>query len=559
MKRTGKAKGARTGTYVTAPLPEGVAPGNLLVLKLTVSGLVGSDPTVPAPWTKAAARAEHAAGGFQTTIWTARYTEGMEAPKITWDGEEREGRTFIVSIAGADEIAPVVEAKLQVNEAESAKCPTPKVTAAEDNSFVLAFADSLSAIEETGPPAGMEYTYGGPDVCAAQKAAAKAAEATECTFDLKAEAFTVGAAIVLKPEAAPVNTEAPSISGAAGVGSTLTCDPGTWTNALSYAYQWQLSAAGSGWLNIVGETAATYTVLDRDRRHQVRCVVTASNEGASVEATAPGLDATQEASGKDRLKVVAGLVVPEPAVLVEAKSLSDYVIQAAPDELGEHGPRVYTTADPLGSGQTVIALRVWDEDVAPFTPTESPRAQIALAHCIPDSGELWWRIRYMLPGSFPAALPAGGWLLLAQLFCEPFEGSPPISLTLGYDEESGKTFMRWQRNETYAYDIPWSTTWERDHWYEALLRVGWAKEGSVEMWLDGQQVTFFDPEMPGAHNPGEEPPSTKLAMETRDASSNEGAANVYLNHYRHKGMAEADPTWEGAIVYHKPMLLKAAA
>ncbi len=59
-----------------------------------------------------------------------------------------------------------------------------------------------------------------------------------------AVAFAVsGLVLVLLPLAAsaapPANAVAPSISGAAQVGQTLTADPGQWNGAPSYSYQWQ--------------------------------------------------------------------------------------------------------------------------------------------------------------------------------------------------------------------------------------------------------------------------------------------------------------------------------
>src|SRR5690606_4454326 len=66
------------------------------------------------------------------------------------------------------------------------------------------------------------------------------------------EVAVMGSAVAAAP---PVNTFAPSISGQARVGETLTANPGTWTGspAPTFAYQWKADAS-----NIVGATSSTY-------------------------------------------------------------------------------------------------------------------------------------------------------------------------------------------------------------------------------------------------------------------------------------------------------------
>jgi hypothetical protein len=79
--------------------------------------------------------------------------------------------------------------------------------------------------------------------------------------------------------AAPVNTVAPSISGSAAVGSTLTASPGTWSGSpLIYGYQWkQCDSAGSSCTPISGATASTYTVVSGDSGQTLAVAVTATN------------------------------------------------------------------------------------------------------------------------------------------------------------------------------------------------------------------------------------------------------------------------------------------
>src|SRR6185436_3257797 len=64
---------------------------------------------------------------------------------------------------------------------------------------------------------------------------------------------------VVLPEA-PANTAAPSISGTAQQGQTLTESHGTWTNSpTSFSYQWQrCDSAGANCAPISSATASTY-------------------------------------------------------------------------------------------------------------------------------------------------------------------------------------------------------------------------------------------------------------------------------------------------------------
>jgi hypothetical protein len=86
--------------------------------------------------------------------------------------------------------------------------------------------------------------------------------------------------------AAPQNNSAPTISGAAVEGNTLSAGNGTWSNGpKSYAYHWQqCSAAGSSCNDIAGATASNYKLTSNDVDKTVRVSVTASN--ADGQATA---------------------------------------------------------------------------------------------------------------------------------------------------------------------------------------------------------------------------------------------------------------------------------
>jgi prepilin-type N-terminal cleavage/methylation domain-containing protein len=91
----------------------------------------------------------------------------------------------------------------------------------------------------------------------------------------------------LASAAAPQSTALPTVSGAAVEGQTLTVSNGTWTSsrAITYSYQWQYSSGGP-YVDVAGETAATYLVKDTDVGLSFRARVTATNSGGATSAIA---------------------------------------------------------------------------------------------------------------------------------------------------------------------------------------------------------------------------------------------------------------------------------
>ena len=91
--------------------------------------------------------------------------------------------------------------------------------------------------------------------------------------------------------ATPTNSVAPSISGYAHVGYTLTAVKGTWAGASTYAYKWQTSTdGGTTWTDITGATKSSYKPVVGDATNKVRLsvVATSSKKEASsaVNSTA---------------------------------------------------------------------------------------------------------------------------------------------------------------------------------------------------------------------------------------------------------------------------------
>jgi hypothetical protein len=83
----------------------------------------------------------------------------------------------------------------------------------------------------------------------------------------------------------PANTTLPSISGSAVENQVLTASPGVWTGqpAPTFAYQWlRCDTSGASCAPIVGETAATHTLVTADVGSTIAVGVTATNSSGSA-------------------------------------------------------------------------------------------------------------------------------------------------------------------------------------------------------------------------------------------------------------------------------------
>ena len=89
------------------------------------------------------------------------------------------------------------------------------------------------------------------------------------------------------PAAAPLASEAPSVSGELAEGQALTASNGAWSGSpSSYAYQWEdCNAAGESCSNIGGATSASYKLTSSDVGHTLRVVVTATNSAGLTNAS----------------------------------------------------------------------------------------------------------------------------------------------------------------------------------------------------------------------------------------------------------------------------------
>jgi len=100
------------------------------------------------------------------------------------------------------------------------------------------------------------------------------------------------------PQAPPAVITPPSVSGDPSVGSTLTADPGTWSDpTATFTYSWLRCDVSSACTTITGADGTTYTLTSDDLAFLLCFEVTAANAGGAVTArsapTAPVEPAAQ--------------------------------------------------------------------------------------------------------------------------------------------------------------------------------------------------------------------------------------------------------------------------
>jgi hypothetical protein len=143
--------------------------------------------------------------------------------------------------------------------------------------------DSTGANCSPNGASGTTYTLTAADVGHTLQVVETAANAANESATASSAVTSVVAA---PPPPPPVNTVAPTISGTAQQGQTLTASTGTWTNTpTSFSYVWE-SCSGAACTAISGATNSTYAVAAADVGKTIEVQVTAHNSGgASAPAT----------------------------------------------------------------------------------------------------------------------------------------------------------------------------------------------------------------------------------------------------------------------------------
>lgn len=161
---------------------------------------------------------------------------------------------------------------------------TPGAWSNRPTSFAYQWQDCNSGGSGCSAIAGAtssQYVLQSSDVGATIRVAVTAVNAGGSdTVSSPATAVIAPAVVPWADTAPPAAERAPSISGATGVGQTLTCSAGTWSGTpATYAYQWRRRG-----MPIAGATAAQYVIAAADLGQTLSCSVAATNAGGTSGA-----------------------------------------------------------------------------------------------------------------------------------------------------------------------------------------------------------------------------------------------------------------------------------
>jgi hypothetical protein len=122
---------------------------------------------------------------------------------------------------------------------------------------------------------------------------------------------------------APAAQTAPTISGAAAVGATLTADPGTWTDADTFTFAWQRCDATGACTPVDGTSDATLALTDADAGATIAVVVTASGPGGTTTVSSSSTAVVVAAPVSTAAPTISGDAVVDGTLTASPGAWSD--------------------------------------------------------------------------------------------------------------------------------------------------------------------------------------------------------------------------------------------
>jgi len=183
------------------------------------------------------------------------------------------------------------------------------------------------------------------------------------------------------------------------------------------------------------------------------------------------------------------------------------------------------------SGHTLL-----DTDVSPCTPTSNPRTSSYKQGIFHPGDEVWESFSLYLPAGFPS-FPY--YLMFQEDYGAPFNSPPPNGVWMqNYDGTGNRFYITGNYDGATKTNVHvWSAPATAGVWHTWLVHKRFAtdKSGWLEVWFDGQQVTFSNG-------------STRLTNQ-QTMLTGATSANFSLMQYRHAGMFPVSSYPNGLTIY----------
>lgn len=192
--------------------------------------------------------------------------------------------------------------------------------------------------------------------------------------------------------------------------------------------------------------------------------------------------------------VLAGMLLAPAAPAVASTQRPDVFASHFADGFAEfrhqNNPnRIDVVDDPvLGPARKVLRFRVGQGDAG---LTENPRAQLETPYDFEHGDDRYIGFSVNLAHDFPTDLPRGGWVTLGSMaYGPPYAGAGPIGLRVQNGAGGRGAELRWQRNDTYDFDIPWTgprVADVRGRWVDFVVRTRLHDDpdvGFVQLWMN---------------------------------------------------------------------------
>jgi Polysaccharide lyase len=153
---------------------------------------------------------------------------------------------------------------------------------------------------------------------------------------------------------------------------------------------------------------------------------------------------------------------------------------------------VTVASDPLGGSQKVLKFAVADSD-RPYAGATHPRGDVESAPMFKPGDDDYIAVRMLVPTTMAPVDTESDWFQLAEIYGQPYGGSPTVSVALSDFGENGQNHFVMNQDATHGYKRAWTGPAATDGlWHTVIFHVNFETNntGFVQIYFDGKLQTL---------------------------------------------------------------------